>query len=106
MPEYKFENVGTGWGAPMGRSNWRGDADAPYKFRVFRVRMVDGGYDNGGAYWGGGGTPLFCAVAEPVWCEDVQMDADACRHFLRAKNRKEAVEAVKEMYPNCRFFRS
>ena len=60
-----------------------------------RVRFIDGDYDLGGAYWGGGGDPLFCAWAEGV---------DA-RVFVRAKDRTLAKRAVKEHFINAMFFR-
>jgi hypothetical protein len=44
------------YGAPMGR---HGPVPSG-KVRLERVRFVDGDYDKGGAYWGGG-TPLYCA---------------------------------------------
>ena len=60
-----------------------------------RVRFIDGDYDLGGAYWGGGGEPLFCA-----WAEDIE-----ARVFVRAKDRALAKRAVKEYFPNAKFFR-
>lgn len=51
--------VGSKYGAPMGRHDKiLGD---PVKLHLQRVRFVDGDYDEGGAYWGGGGKPLYCA---------------------------------------------
>ena len=44
-----------------------------------RLRMVDGDYDEGGAYWGGGGKPVFC-----VW------DDDGHANYFRAKDSNEA----------------
>ena len=60
-----------------------------------RVRFIDGGCDLGGAYWGGGGDPLFCAWAEGV---------DA-RVFVRAKDRDAAKLKVNEHFRNAKFFR-
>ncbi len=69
-PRPPFEReVGSKFGAPMGRQS-----DPPNQFdlseplHIQLVRMYDGDYDKGGAYWGGGrGTnPLYC-----VW-EDVE----------------------------------
>jgi hypothetical protein len=44
----------------MGRPSY---GTAPDKgVKLFRVVMVDGDYDNGGAYWGGyPSPPLYCA---------------------------------------------
>ena len=59
------------------------------------MRFIDGDYDLGGAYWGGGDEPLFCAWAE---------ECDA-RVFVRAKDRTEAKHKAKEYFPNAKFFR-
>jgi len=52
-------DVSSKYGAPMGR---RSSLIAELSGRVHlrQVRFVDGDYDKGGAYWGGG-QPLFCA---------------------------------------------
>lgn len=54
------QKVNGRYGAPMGR---RSDHAQDFVGRVHlrRVPFVDGDYDPGGAYWGGGGGPLFCA---------------------------------------------
>ncbi|KWN75016.1 hypothetical protein WM23_26710 [Burkholderia ubonensis] len=46
--------------------------------RLFRVRLDSSGYDDGGAYWGGG-TALWCAI-----------DDDGNRQFVRAYHRTRA----------------
>lgn len=66
MAKRPFEvNVSSKYGAPMGR---RSDQKSELCGRVHlaRVPMVDGDYDPGGAYWGGGRgvDPLFCAWDE------------------------------------------
>jgi len=48
-------------GAPMGRRRIT-DNRAAVVF-VQQIVFVDGDYDSGGAYWGGG-SPLFCAMSE------------------------------------------
>lgn len=72
------ENVNSKYGAPMGRKN-----DKPEEFvgsvYLQQVPMVDGDYDEGGAYWGGGATPLYCA-----W------DKEGHAHYLRAKSLSDA----------------
>lgn len=45
-------------GADMGRAAKPGPADLAYKFRLVRLAIDAGGYDQGGAYWGLG-APLF-----------------------------------------------
>ena len=84
-------------GAPMGRMNWgmNDHYKRPMMMYLQRVRLVDGDYDLGGAYWGGGSKPLFCA-----WSED-----DEARVFVRAKDRTAAKLEVKRYFPNAKFFR-
>lgn len=72
----QLPHVSCKYGAPMGRGAWTDDTAKPC--RVFRVRMVDGDYDEGGAYWGGGGTPVYACISEGV-----QM-------FTRAPSREQA----------------
>ncbi len=56
-PEYQASSAR---GASMGRSNQR-DGE-PEKLCLEQLLMVDGDYDVGGAYWGGG-----CG-SDPMWC--------------------------------------
>lgn len=72
MPK-QFPEVDCSRGAPFGRRH------APTlnpPVRCFRVRMVSGDYDDGGAYWGGGGLPLWCI-----------RDEDGNEQFYRASCR-------------------
>ena len=85
-------------GANMGRMNWgmNDHYKRPMMMYLQRVRLVDGDYDLGGAYWGGPPSlPLFCA-----WAED-----DEARVFVRAKDHNAAKLEVKEYFPNAQFFR-
>ena len=93
----KADPVNYSRGAPMGRRDWGLSEHrwCPMMMYLQRVRLVDGDYDLGGAYWGGGGDPLFCA-----WSED-----DEARVFVRAKDRNAAKLKVREQFPNARFFR-
>lgn len=100
----QFPNVHSRYGAPMGRSESKGDPGAPYKFRVYRVNLNSGGYDDGGAYWGHG-APLYCAEAWQVWDESDGTDYGNARQFMRAKDREAAKAIVREQYPNSKFFR-
>ena len=93
----KADNVSSVRGAPMGRLAWGliEHRERPMMMYLQRVRFIDGDYDLGGAYWGGGGEPLFCA-----WAED-----DEARVFVRTKNRTAAKLKIKEYFPNAKFFR-
>lgn len=61
------------YGAQMGRKNVVGE---PGRLYLQRLNFIDGDYDAGGAYWGGGS--IYCAFN------------DNTMFFVRAKNRKEA----------------
>lgn len=89
MAEYKFKNAVSKWGASMGRNNY-GKLDVALKVRVFKVRIDSGGYDNGWAYWGLG-LPLYCAIALDM-SDDICLPATDARNFVRARNRKEAIQ--------------
>ena len=83
MSEYKFEKGYNMYGAFMGRKEYN---KPPQKriIRLFKVRLDNGGYDNGGAYWGIG-EPLWCAMAD----EDLT-GQEQYRAFVRAESRKSA----------------
>ena len=93
----KADTVSSFRGAPMGRSDWGLTEHrwCPMMMYLQRVRFIDGDYDLGGAYWGGGGEPLFCA-----WAEGIE-----ARVFVRAKDRRAAKLKVKKCFPNAKFFR-
>ena len=75
------DRVGSKYGAPMGRGQ---SVPLLGKVRFRRVRFVDGDYDKGGAYWGGG-TPLFYAHG-----------AEGTYTYVRAADRDGAREALQE----------
>ena len=85
----QFEDVSSSWGAPMGRSEYGRTPSGESGRRsvsLFLVRFVDGDYDDGGAYWGGGSAskPLYCARSRD----------GAYRAFSRASCRAEAAESM------------
>ena len=60
----QFPDVSARYGAPMGR-HCVGDLDHSRRsVRLFKVRLNSGGYDDGGAYWGHGGSdgPVWAAI--------------------------------------------
>lgn len=84
----QFTDVNCKYGAPVGRSEYGNACEVSDKrIHLFRVRLVDGDYDDGGAYWGGGRgvKPLYCART-----------GDDCtyRQFVRASSRKEAAQLL------------
>lgn len=79
----QFEDVHSRRGAPMGRKQYGTPARCEGKIRLFRVRLDNGGYDDGGAYWGIG-KPLYCAES---------LDG-RYREFVRAEDREAAALAL------------
>lgn len=79
------------YGAPMGRRNTSGDPDHTGRLNLRRVPMIDGDYDGGGAYWGGGGTTLYCA-----WSPDRSIVV-----YLRANGYRAAVASLREDYESA-----
>jgi hypothetical protein len=76
-------------GAPMGREEWTEYTGE--RVRCFRLRMVDGDYDDGGAYWGGGCPYVYCALS------------DSLRLFVRATSRDEAKAKLIARKPGIRW---
>jgi hypothetical protein len=89
-PNKLLSDVSSRFGAPMGRRAITENVSA--KVRLFRIRLVDGDYDHGGAYWGGG-SPLYCALG------------DGFQMFRRAESREEAKELLLDQFPTLRFYR-
>jgi len=87
-------------GAPMGRcSNITcGEEDHPVKFNMEKLKLYDGDYDQGGAYWGHTpGTAIFWARGDGI--EEVQ------ELFVRATSRADAKAQVRGTFPNARFYK-
>lgn len=82
-----LSDVSSKYGAPMGRRNITESTNG--KVRLFRVRMVDGCYDVGGAYWGMG-TPLYAAIG------------DGFQYFCRAMSRSLARSQVLSEFPDLK----
>ena len=95
-------DVSSKYGAPMGRRDSHAeDKTAPIKFYLRRMEFVDGDYDRGGAYWGGGGGDdighIYQAYAEN--------DEQQVIVFVRAPDRSTARHYVSLQYPNARYYR-
>lgn len=84
-PNELLEPVHSKHGSPMGRPQYADNPSATVT--LFRVRFVDGDYDAGGAYWGGG-SPLYAAIGEDF------------RQFLRASSLAEAKRELLAEFPN------
>jgi len=94
----KLERVSAKYGAQMGRNNKLPENhNEIIKLRLEKMNMIDGDYDNGGVYWGGG--TVFGKMYVAYNGEnDVQV-------FVRGRNRQEAKEAVIIHLPNAKFYR-
>ena len=73
----KLSNVSSNRGAPMGRGNEK----LVGKCRLQVMVMVDGDYDQGGAYWGGGRGVARMWVAE---------DSEGRQAYVRGWDRVDA----------------
>ena len=80
----RLSDVGSKYGAPMGRPNVADDHAATVK--LFRVRFVDGCYDSGGAYWGAG-EPLYAAIG------------DGFEWYARARSLEDARSDLLDEFP-------
>ena len=93
-PPFKV-NVSSKYGAPMGRpSDPLSDFVGKCHLRV--VPFVDGDYDQGGAYWGGGRDTL------PVYCA---WDNEGHAYYFRAYDRKQAKAKLLLGNTNLKFYR-
>lgn len=89
-----LEHVSSKYGAPMGRPNvLPADPSASVRLHLRKLDMVDGDYDGGGAYWGGGGDPIRVAYDETVLV------------FVRTRTRYAAKAEVLKLIPGARFYR-
>jgi len=84
-----LSKVGSKYGAPTGRLNCCEDPTVEVK--LFRVRMVDGGYDSGGAYWGCG-KPLYAAIGAGFEWYCRANDVDSARNILTEEYPELTVE--------------
>lgn len=94
------------YGAPMGRptrDTFTDKQGKTYKltvapdarpFNLVRVRLNQGGYDAGGAYWGND-EPLY-------YFEGPLSDISG---YVRGWTREAAKKAVRAMHPHARFYR-
>lgn len=79
--------------APMGRHTGPDYLDTTGPLYLRRIRINNGGYDDGGAYWGLG-SPLYYVE-----------DHDGNSQFFRARNREAAKAKISADWPGARFYR-
>jgi hypothetical protein len=94
-------NVNSQYGAPMGRRQTGYGADPTTKFNLVHIRLNNGGYDRGGAYWGID-KPLYYYHAYETHPNEKEVDIS---DFIRAYDREDAKTIIRHNYPNARFFR-
>lgn len=82
------------FGAPMGRWEKKGEPTEGTRFYLRRIRLDNGGYDSGGAYWG---------VGAPLYGYESQ-DGEVYG-YLRAEDREAAKWKVERKYAGARFFK-
>lgn len=87
-----YVRVGSERGAPMGRPNgYLSARNGPV--RLEKVPIDSGGYDPGGAYWGAGRDPVWCAYQgeSAIW--------------FRSPNREAAKLELRAASPELTFYR-
>lgn len=88
----KMSKVNSQYGAPMGRRSFGLIQNCePRTVRLFRVNLDQGGYDDGGAYWGTG-EPIYCATDTPDLSRNIGTTSLHSSYFdtVRASNRAHA----------------
>jgi hypothetical protein len=95
---YDSNNQRVCTGSQMGRRNeLPADTNEPIKLRLEKLRLVDGDYDQWGAYWGGGHGSL------PIYCAWNRLRGVTV--FVRAQDRVAAKAHVLKLLPNATFAR-
>ncbi len=107
MSSPKLVNVSSPRGAPHGRPAFRpADPTMPLKFYLQRIRLNNGGYDSGGAYWGFPDDLYWaCSVEEVLttaWFGSPELST--VESYFRASNREDAKNLLRAKYPNAKFF--
>jgi len=86
MTRPTLPDVSSRFGAPMGRRSCDQDPEDPTRrVYLYRLRFQDGGYDEGGAYWGSPAN-VYRAVSE---CGNLEL-------YVRASSRADAMRAVRK----------
>ncbi len=93
-----LSDVGSKHGAPMGRTNTIATPDEAMTFHIYPLEWIDGDYDSGGAYWGGGDDTkhVWRAIATSA-------EGEANEMFARASTREEMQAHVKAKFPQASF---
>jgi hypothetical protein len=89
------------YGASMGRPDTLPENPAaPVKLSLVRLRLCDGDYDSGGAYWGYvAGTSIYRALGD---ADDGDTVAEI---YVRAESRAAAKDKIRRRIPGATFYR-
>ena len=90
----QFENVDCKYGAPMGRPEVHTDFSG--RARCFKVNLDNGGYDEGGCYWG-----FDLTNKTSLYCTTNNKGYDGFLLFTRANSRQEAKVIFQIRAQNC-----
>lgn len=100
----ELSEVGSRYGAQMGRENNVVNRDHPIEFEVARLEWVDGDYDQGGAYWGRTfDDPRTNRGSDYIFRFEGESDDEIEWMFVRAKSLNEAKKEVLATYANATF---
>lgn len=86
------------YGAPMGRCDYTPDAEQPIKMWLYKLKWVDGDYDEGSCYWGH-------SRGEHIYRACGRGHNGLNEMFIRTYSRERAKEKVLEVFPHARFYR-
>jgi hypothetical protein len=91
----KLERFDGRFGARMGRPDLSParPTEGPVSVSLGRVRLSQGGYDPGGAYWG---------LGQPLWRA---VGSDGSEMWFRAPDRAAAVARIERLIPGARLLR-
>lgn len=94
-------------GAYMGRPNYLPDftPTAPIKMHLVKLKLVDGCYDQGGAYWGSPSNLYRAVSVEEIDTRCSEHRFGRAELFIRAPSRRAAKEKVRQSIRTATFFR-
>ncbi len=101
MPMPPLSKLSCKYGSSMGRlDTFHYPFDRPLKFALAQVRLNQGGYDSGGAYWGHS-KKLYRAYA----ILETDDSTEETELFFRAVDRQAAKQHILQIYKRATFHR-
>jgi hypothetical protein len=93
----QLPKVNCAYGAPMGRNSYGLIQNCePRTVRLFRVNLDQGGYDDGGAYWGTG-EPIYCATDDADFFNTVRASNRAHACLLLGIEREQLKQSLSSL---------